>query len=91
MLSQILVFTVHENIKKSYKNNRFEISVPTTNEEFELPDESYSISDIQDDFEYMLKKHGQKQLIIQSFIKIYINKMYIKSRLKLKQDIILNF
>ena len=82
---------MHENIKKSYKNNRFEISVPTTNEEFELPNESYSISDIQDDFEYMLKKHGQKQLIIQSFIKIYINKMYIKSRLKLKQDIILNF
>ena len=75
MLSQILVLTVYENIKKSYKNNRFEISAPSSNEEFELPDESYSISDIQDDFKYMLKKHGEKQLIIQSFIKIYINKM----------------
>ena len=75
MLSQILVLTVHENIKKSYKNNRFENSAPSSNEEFELPDESYSISDIQDDFKYMLKKHGEKQLIIQSFIKIYINKM----------------
>ena len=69
------MFTVHENIKKSYKNNRFEISAPSLNEEFELPDESYSISNIQDDFKYMLKKHGEKQLIIQSFIKIYINKM----------------
>ena len=75
MLSQILVLTVHENIKKSYKNNRFEISASSSNEEFELPDESYSIPDIQDDFKYMLKKHGEKQLIIQSFIKIYINKM----------------
>ena len=69
------MLTVHENIKKSYKNNRFEISASSSNEEFELPDESYSISDIQDDFKYMLKKHGGKQLIIQSFIKIYINKM----------------
>ena len=69
------MLTVHENIKKSYKNNRFENSAPSSNEEFELPDESYSISDIQDDFKYMLKKHGEKQLIIQSFIKIYINKM----------------
>ena len=30
---------------------------PTWNEEFELPDGSYSVSDIQDYFEYILKKH----------------------------------
>ena len=54
------MLTVHENIKKSYKNNRFENSAPSSNEEFELPDESYSISDIQDYFEYILKKHGKK-------------------------------
>ena len=35
--------------KKSYKN-KFEISAPTWNEEFELPDGSYSISNIQDYF-----------------------------------------
>ena len=35
------------------------ISAPTWNEEFELPDESYSISDIQDCFEYILKKWGK--------------------------------
>ena len=34
------------NIKESYKNNKFKISAPTWNEEFELRDGSYSISDI---------------------------------------------
>ena len=29
-------------------NNKFKISAPIWNEEFELPDGSYSISDIQD-------------------------------------------
>ena len=48
------------NIKKSYRNNKFKISDPTWNGEFELPDESYCRSDIQDYFEYMLKKHGGK-------------------------------
>ena len=41
------------------------MSVPTWNEEFELADESYSITDIQDYFEYILKKHGEKQLLLQ--------------------------
>ena len=42
-----------ESIKKSYKNNKFKISALTWNEEFELPDGSYSVSDIQDYFEYI--------------------------------------
>ena len=46
------------NIEKSYKNNKFKISAPTWNEKFELPDRSYSVSDIQDYFEYISKKHG---------------------------------
>ena len=36
------------------------ISAPTWKEEFELPDRSYSVSDIQDYFAYILKKHGEK-------------------------------
>ena len=40
-----------ENIKKSYKNNKLKISALTSNEEFELPDGSYFVSDIQDYFE----------------------------------------
>ena len=40
----------------SCKNNNFKISAPTWNEEFELLDGSYYISDIQDYFDKLLKK-----------------------------------
>ena len=53
-----------EKYKKSYKNNKFKISSLTWNEEFELPDRSYFLTDIQDYFEYILKKYEGKQLIL---------------------------
>ena len=37
---------------------------PTWNAEFELPDESYSVSDIQDYFKYIFKKNMRQLLII---------------------------
>ena len=60
-LSNLSIYYTWKNIKKSYKNNKFKISAPTWNEEFELPDESYSIQDIQDYFGYILKKHGKNR------------------------------
>ena len=58
LLYQILAFTIHGKIqKRSYKNDKLEISAPTWNEEFELLDGSYSVSDIQDYFKYILKKY----------------------------------
>ena len=42
-----------------YKNNDFEVSASSWNGEFELPDGSYSVSDIQDYFKYILKKDWQ--------------------------------
>ena len=56
-LSNLSIYYTWKNIKKSHKNNKFQISVPKWNEELELPDGSYSVSDIQDYFEYILKKH----------------------------------
>ena len=57
LLYQILASTIQgKKIKKSYKNNKFKISAPIWNEKFELPDVSYSVSDIQDYFNYILKK-----------------------------------
>ena len=49
-LSNLAVYYTWKNITKSYNNNKFKISVPTWNDEFELPHESYLISDIQDYF-----------------------------------------
>ena len=58
-LSNVSIYYTWNNIKSSYNNNKFKISAPTWNEEFTLPDGSYSISDIQDYFQYILKKHGE--------------------------------
>ena len=53
----MLAFATHrKKIKKSYKYTKFKISSPTWNEELELPDGSYSISDIQDYFESIFEK-----------------------------------
>ena len=58
-LSNLSIYYTWKNVKSSYNNNKFKISAPTWGEEFELPDGSYSISDIQDYFEYILKKHSE--------------------------------
>ena len=56
LVSNLSIYYTWKNIKKSYKNNKYQTSAPKLNEEFELPDGSYSISVIQDYFEYILKK-----------------------------------
>ena len=50
-------------MKNAYKNNKFKISAPTWNEEVELPDGSYTTSDIQDYFEYALRQNMEKILL----------------------------
>ena len=47
-LSNLSIYYTSKNVKSSYKNNKFKISAPTWNDEFELPDGSYSVSDIQE-------------------------------------------
>ena len=81
-LSNLSSYYLWKNIKKLCQNNKFKISAPTWNEEFELPDGSYSISDIQDYLEYILKKHGEKK--INPSIKIYINKIENRITFKIK-------
>ena len=63
-LSNLRIYFSWKNVKKSQKNNKFEISVLMWNEEFELPDGSYSVLDIQDYFEY-LKEMGKRLIILQ--------------------------
>ena len=45
-LSNLSIYYTRNNIKSSYNNNKFKISTPTWNEQFTLPDGSYSASDI---------------------------------------------
>ena len=42
--------------KSKYKNNKFKISAPTWNDTFDLPNGFYTNSDIQDYFEFIIKK-----------------------------------
>ena len=72
-LSNLNIYYTWKNIKSSYNNNKCKISAPTWNEEFTLPDGSYSVSDIQDYFEYILKKHRENT--DKSSIQIYVNKI----------------
>ena len=69
-----------KNIKSEYNNNKFKISEPTWNDTFDLPDGSFSISDIQDYFECIIKKH--ETLTENPPIQIYPNK--IKNRIVVK-------
>ena len=59
-LSYLSIYYTWRNIKSSYNNNKFKISAPTWNDDFELPDGSYSVSDIQDYLEYIFKKNMGK-------------------------------
>ena len=81
-LSNLSIYYTWKNIKSSYNNNKFKISAPTWSEEFELPDGSYSLSDIQDYFEYILKKHSES--INNPSIRIYVNKIENRITFKIK-------
>ena len=90
-LSNLSIYYTWNNIKSSYNNNKFKISAPTWNEEFTLPDGSYSISDIQDYFVYIFKKHGENtdikkngQTTNKSPIDIYVNKVENRITFKIK-------
>ena len=81
-LSNLSIYYTWKNIKNSYKNNKLKISAPTWSEEFELPDGSSSISDIQDYFEYILKKHSES--VDNPSIKIYVNKIENRVAFKIR-------
>ena len=89
-LSNLSIYYTWNNIKNSC-NNKFKISVPTWNEEFTLPDRSYPVSDIQDYFEYIFKKHEEKinkdkdNDKNKPSVKIYINRVENRIIFKIKK------
>ena len=80
------IYYTWKNIKSDYNNNKFKISA-LWNDRFDLPDSSYSISDIQDYFEFIIKKHetlGENPLV-----QIYPNKIKNKIIFKIKTGYVL--
>ena len=80
-LANLSIYFTWKNNKSEYKNNKFKIVAPTWSEEFNISDGSYSVPDIQDCFEYIIKKH-ETITDQDSPIKIYANK--IKKRIVFK-------
>ena len=56
-LANVSVYYTRKNIKSEHNNHKFKIHALTWNEAFDLPNGSYSVSDFQDYFEYIIKKH----------------------------------
>ena len=55
-IANLSIYYTWKNIKPAYNNNKFKISAPTWNDEFDLPDGSYSVS------EQKVKKKKMKQI-----------------------------
>ena len=79
-LANLSIYYTWKYIKSECNNNKFKISAPTWNDTFDFPDGSYSIEDIQDYFEFIIKKH--ETLTENPPIQIYPNK--IKNRIVFK-------
>ena len=72
-LANLSIYYTCKNIKSAYSNIKSKISAPTWNDESDLSDGSYSISDIQDYFEYIIKKH--ETTAYNPPVHIYVNKI----------------
>ena len=81
-LSNLRIYYTWKNIKSLYNNNKFKISAPTWNGKFELPDGLYSVSDIQDYFDYILKRLGENT--DKPSVLIYVNKTEDRVTFKIK-------
>ena len=85
-LANLNIYYTWKNIKTEYNNNKFKISAPTWNETFDLTDGSYTIDDIQDYFEFIIKKH--ETLTNNTPIKIF--QIKLKKELYLKQKMVIS-
>ena len=82
VLANLSIYYTSKNIKSEYKNNKFKIIAPTWNDTFDLPDGSYSIENIQDYFEFIIKKHETLTENLPS--QIYPNKIKNRTVFKIK-------
>ena len=63
-LANLSIYYTWKNIKSEYNNNKVKISAPTWNDTFDLPVGSYSVSDIEDYFDSIIKKRELLQIIL---------------------------
>lgn len=88
-LQHLSIYYTLENIKKLFENKKLKIIAAIRNDEFELLEGSYSLSDIQDYIEYITKKH--EILSTNPYIQIYINRIKNRVIFEIKNDINYNY
>ena len=81
-LQNLSIYYTRKNIRKQYKSNELKIIASTWNDELELSDGSYSVSDIQDYIEYIIKKHETLTTIPP--VHVYINRINNRLVFKIK-------
>ena len=79
-LANLNIYYTWKNIKSAYSDNKFKTSAPTWNDTFDLTDGSYSITDIQNHVEFIIKKY--ETLVENLPVQVYPNK--IKNRIVFK-------
>ena len=81
-LQNLSIYYSWKNIRQQYKNNKLKITAPTWNDVFELPDGCFSVSDIQNYIEYIMRNHENLTTI--HSIHIYINRINNKLFIRIK-------
>ena len=79
-LSNLSIFYTLRNVTKKLNNGKFKITTPSWSEEFELPEGSYTVKDIDNYFQFIVKKHTKDH---KDDIKIYVNKIANRVTFKL--------
>ena len=84
------IYYTWKNIKAEYNNHKFKISAPTWNHTFDLPDGSCSIFDIQDYFEFNIKKHETltENPPVQIFLKRIKNRIIFNIKTSYKLELL---
>ena len=85
-LGNLSIYYTWKNIKSACNNNKFKISARTWNDTFDLLEGSQPIADIQDYFEFIIRKHDT--LTENRPVQIYPNK--IKNRIQIRIVILRN-
>ena len=83
-LANLSIYYTWKKIKSKYSNNKFKISAPAQNDEFNLPDGSYSVFDIQDCFNTSLKNMKLLQTQTNPPVQIDVNEINKRIVLKIK-------
>ena len=87
-LANLSIYYTWKNVTKKHNNGKFKITAPSWSEEFELPEGSYNVSDINEYFQFIVKKHTKDH---DKDIEIYANKVKNRVAFKLGAGVSLEF